>query len=87
MTWRQLSRGFVSITVLATLLVMFHLGAYVALRWLGVYEIFYNQGYGDVRGSTGLHWLDLSYFPYMLWEGELHVQLDRWGLMPHPSGG
>jgi hypothetical protein len=72
--------GFVALTSL-------HLLAYVLLRVGGVFYAFYNQGYGDIDGGTGILWLDLSFLPYVLMEGMIHVQLDAWGWMPHPSGG
>ena len=78
--WRLLSGIFLSLPAA-------HFALYVLLRLTGVYYAFFDQGWGDIDGETGVLLIDLSFMPYMLVVGQFHHALDQWGWMEQPTGG
>lgn len=61
-----------------------YLAAYVTLRLLGVYHLFYNQGGWEMDGTTRVSAIDSAFAPAAFAETDSENKLS---LLREPSGG
>ncbi len=65
---------------------LIYLGLYAALRFSGVYTVYYAQGSWGIDGTAGKFWVDVIFAPATILEGRVHDFM-RWIPIPDNASG